>query len=63
MCRCGIDQIKHVQLHVWKHRKIAFAASQALASQAPVARATNHVVHVDLARDTALWSLRTSSCL
>jgi hypothetical protein len=43
MCGCGIGQIKHVQLHAWK---MAFAASQASASQAPVARATNHAVSV-----------------
>jgi hypothetical protein len=39
---CRIGQIKHIQLHAWKRRKMAFAASQAPASRAPVAWATNH---------------------
>jgi hypothetical protein len=45
---CRIGQIKHIQLHAWKRRKMAFAASQAPASRAPVAWATNHAEYYHL---------------
>jgi hypothetical protein len=35
MCGCGICQIKHLQLHAWKRRKMAFVASQAPGAGCP----------------------------